>query len=380
MKGGGDIPSPDPNIGRAALLQAETGRDWLGFAREAFAVSNERQADLDRLTEEVTQQQLGVARDQAGWSRDDRKRYETTFRPIEDDFIDEAKNYDSPERQAEAAATAKADIQSASADSQAQARREAASLGINPTSGRYAGIEKAGEMGTALASAGAQNNARQLVRDKGLALKADVVNLGRGLPAQSAQAAALGLSAGSSAVGLNQGANQQYIASTGIMGQGFQGQMQGYAGQANTLQNQYNSQLNAYNIQQQNRNAGWAGIGSALGGLAGLFMPSDENIKEKKEPIPDGEGLGAVKAMRVESWKYKDGVADGGEHIGTYAQDFQAATGKGDGKTIAVQDAIGLSMRAIQDLDQKVDKLASMVGLGDQRSPQKKPAKERMAA
>ncbi|EHK57742.1 hypothetical protein [Allomesorhizobium alhagi] len=86
-KGSSSAPSPDKNIGKAALLQAETGVEWMNFAKDAFAVSQERQVELDALTKEVTGMQLGIAKDQADWSRADRERYETTFKPIEDEFI-----------------------------------------------------------------------------------------------------------------------------------------------------------------------------------------------------------------------------------------------------------------------------------------------------
>lgn len=375
-KGGGSAPAPDPKIGEAALLQAETGVEWLNFAKDAFAISNERQAELDALTEEVTRRQLDIGDEQAGWARADRERYESDFKPLEDEFLAEAREYASPERQAAAAAEAKADVQSAAAVAKATAQREAAALGINPASGRFAGIDRAGEMGTALATAGAANAARQGVRDKGLALKADAVNLGRGLPAQSAQATALGLSANTNAVGINQATNSQYLASTGIMGQGYQGQMAGYAGQANTLQNLYNSEIDVWRTQQQIKAQNAAGIGSALGGIFGLFM-SDEDVKEDKVPIEDGAALDAVNAMPVEEWTYKEGVADEGRHVGPYAQDFAEATGKGDGRTIAVQDALGITMKAVQDLDDKVERIADAVGMAapaKAKASKKKPA------
>lgn len=379
-KGGSKAPDPDPKIGEAALLQAETGVEWLNFAKDAFAISNERQAELDALTEEVTRRQLAIGDEQAGWARADRERYETLFKPLEDEFLAEARDYASPERQAAAAAEAKADVQSGAAVAKATAQREAAAMGINPASGRFAGIDRASEMGTALATAGAANAARQGVRDRGLALKADAVNLGRGLPAQSAQAAALGLSANAGAVGLNQATNSQFLASTGIMGQGYQGQMAGYAGQANTLQNLYNSQIDVWRTQQQLRAQNAAGIGSAIGGIFGMFM-SDEDVKEDKAPIDDGAALDAVNAMPVEEWTYKQGVADEGRHVGPYAQDFAEATGKGDGRTIAVQDAIGITMKAVQDLDDKVDRIADAVGTvapakteAGRRKPARKPA------
>ncbi|MRX32799.1 tail fiber domain-containing protein [Aminobacter sp. MDW-2] len=362
-KGSSNPPAPDPQIGKAALLQAETGKEWLSFAKDAFAVSEKRQVELDKLTKEVSDLQIGLAKDQVSWARQDRERYDTKFKPIEDQFIQEATNYASPEKQAEAAATAKADVQSAAADSRETARREATSMGVNPNSGRFAGVERAGELATTAASAGAQNNARQMVRDKGLALKADVVNLGRGLPTQSAQAASLGLSAGGSAVGLNQGTNAQYLASTDIMGSGFKGQMAGYQGQGQLLNAQYGNQIAAWDAGNRAKAANASGIGSFIGGIAGLFA-SDENAKEDKAAIPEGDALDAVNSMPVEEWTYKEGVGDGGRHVGPYAQDFQEATGKGDGKTIAVQDALGITMKAVQDLDGKVEKIAQAVGLG----------------
>ena len=360
-KGSSSAPAPDPNIGRAALMQAETGQQFLDFSKEAWKVSNDRQAELDALTKRVTEQQLGVAEDQAKWARSDRDRYETVFKPIEDEFINEAKNYATEERQAQAAAEAKGDVQAAAAGARDANQRNAASMGINPTSGRYAGIDRATELGTAMAEAGASNTARQTVRDKGLALKADVANMGRGLPSQSAQAQALGLNASSGAVGLNQGANQQYIASTGIMGQGYQGAMQGYAGMGQTLNTQYGNQINAWQAEQSSKNAAWGGIGQVLG--AGLGFLSDENLKENKREIPDGEALEAVENMPVEEWKYKDGVADEGQHVGTYAQDFQRETGKGDGKSINAQDAVGITMKAIQDVSKELGNLAKAVGI-----------------
>ena len=56
-KGSSSAPAPDPQIGAAALKQAETGEKWLEFATDAFAVSQVRQKELDALTTKVTQQQ-----------------------------------------------------------------------------------------------------------------------------------------------------------------------------------------------------------------------------------------------------------------------------------------------------------------------------------
>lgn len=373
-KSSASAPDPDPNIGKAALLQAQTGEKWLGFAQDAFKVSQDRQAELDALTKQVTQQQLGLATDQANWAREDRNRYNTTFKPIEDQFINEASNYATEDRQNEAAAEARSDVSTAAANARLANERNAASMGINPTSGRFAGISATTDMNQTLAEAGAANTARQAVRDKGLALKADVVNLGKGLPANAAAGAAGSVAASGTALSGNQATNGQALAAPGIVSQGYQGAMQGYAGQASTLNQQYGLQLQAWQAQQQASAQNAAGIGSFLGGIGGLIF-SDEDWKEDKEPIEDGKALDAVNEMPVEEWTYKPGVADEGRHVGTYAGDFQKATGKGDGHTIPVQDAIGITMKAVQDLDQKVERIADVIGLGPQPQQPAKKAK-----
>ncbi len=393
-------PAPDPQIGKAALMQAETGEKWLSFSRDAFKISNERQAELDALTKDisnrqmvlaednqalakqVTDQQLELGEEAARYAREDRQRYETVFKPVEDRFVQEASNYDSPERQAQLAAEARADVTASAAAQREAGQREAASMGLNPNSGRFGGLTRSQDMGTALAAAGAQNQAREKVRATGLALRADVANMGKGLPAQAAQSAAMGLQAGSSAagtagsaatttintMGLGLGAAQQnqnlFNSSTGIMNAGFKGAMQGYAGQADALNKQYSTQVDAWKASQMMAAQSASGFGAAIGGLAGLFM-SDEDTKEDRKPVPEGKAIEAVRDAPAEEWRYKAAAGiDGGEpHIGPMAQDMQKATGRGDGRTIQVQDMLGLHHAAIADLDKKVDAIADAVGV-----------------
>jgi len=371
-KSSNSAPAPDPQIGKAALMQAQTGENWLAFAKDAFTVSEARQKELDALTNKVTEQQLGLATDQAKWSKEDRARYESVYKPIEDEFINEAKNYGTEAKQAEAAAEARADVQTAAATNRAATERANASMGVTPGSGRFAGVQAASDLGVSLAETGAANTARQGVRDKALALKADVVNLGKGLPAQAAAGAGGSVAASGTALSGNQATNGQALAASTIMNSGFSGAMQGYAGQASTLNQQYGLQLDAWKTKQQMNAAGAQGIGSFLGGIGGLLFKSDENAKENKETIEDGEALEALKAMPVEAWDYKEGVADEGRHIGTYAQDFTKQTGLGDGQNIAAQDAIGITMKAVQDVDNKLEAVIEAIGLGGSEAPTRK--------
>lgn len=432
---GGQAATPDGKIAEAALKQASLGDEWLKFSKESFGLTTGRLAEIEALNKSISEQTLALAKNQtatttaltdkqialadeqmaqnkaigakqletASWqdgiARDDRKRYEDVYRPIEDQYIEEASNYASPERQAEAAAEAMADVRTAAATSRAGAQREMASLGINPLSGRWGGVDRAGELGTSLAVAGAANSARKGVRDTGLGLKADLANLGRGVSASAlataaqatgtqnsaiannnagaglaigaannainAKAAAAAGEAGALTAGLNGrlAVADRYADATGILGAGYAGAQQGQAAMSNTLTNLYSLKQSAQAEQNRNDSNNFGSMLGAIGTIGGVLL-SDEDLKEDKAPIPDGEALDQVKNMPVETWRYKEGVADDEEHVGTYAQDFQEQTGQGDGHTIPIGDAIGLTMRAVQDLAGEVDKIASAVGLG----------------
>lgn len=250
-KGGGDAPDADPQVGQAALMQAKTGEDWLAFAKDQFAESSVRQKQVDKLTDAVTTQQLDDMRKASSRSDDQWNRYNTLFKPIEDRMISDAKNYDSPEAQAKAAAEAKADVMSNAAQAKQQNQREMASMGIDPRSGRFAGVDRGNDLSTALAAAGAQNGAREAVKATGMALREGVANFGRGATSTAAQQVGLGLQAGNSASGNQLGAENNWRANGQIMAQGFQGAQQGYAGQASTLNNQYSNQISAQGVSNQ---------------------------------------------------------------------------------------------------------------------------------
>lgn len=358
-KKGGSAPAPDPNIGIAAMKSAETGEQWLQVAKEQFSVANDRQAKLDKLTESVTNEQLTSMKQANEWAAQDRERYIGTFQPLEDEFIETAKNWDSAERQAQVAAEAKADVTKAAAQVQAGRERQLTGMGVNPNSGRFAGVAEAGDQATALASAGAQNSARTTLRNQAVALKSDAVNMGRGLPSQATQSLGLGVSTGNSVVGNNVQSNASWATGTDILKSGYGMAMQGYGQQANILNQQYQNQLAGWQAQQQSNASNMSGLMSGIGSIAGLFT-SDENLKEDKEPVSGA--LDAVRGMPVEEWTYKEGAGDGGRHIGTYAQDFRRETGKGDGKSIPVIDAIGVTMGAIKELDAKVERIARSIG------------------
>lgn len=363
-KGGSSAPSPDPAIGQAALMQAKLGQQWMTFAKEQFAVANQRQAAQDIIANQVTQQQLAASKQSQKWATEDRKRYTDVFQPLQDEFIKTANSWDSKERQESIAAEAKADVINSATQQRQATQRNMASMGVDPTSGRFAGVDRTAEVDTALAAAGAQNNARSTVRNQAVAMKGDAVNMGNGLAVNPATSLGLSTGAGSAAMQTTAGNNAQAAGNANIMSQGFSGAMSGYGNQANILNAQYGNQLNAWSANQQSSNSMWSGIGSLAG--MGLMAFSSKEYKEDKKPAKGS--LDAVRRMPVGDWKYKDGISDGGHHVGPYAEDFKEATGKGDGKTINLMDAVGVTMGAVQELAKKVDKISGGKGLPQRRA------------
>ena len=138
------------------------------------------------------------------------------------------------------------------------------------------------------------------------------------------------------------------------------------------------TQMSGWQAEQQMKAQQTASIMQGIGGIMGMFMSSKKFKKGKKKAKGNRK---AVKQMPVERWRYKEGVADGGaaEHTGPYAEDFQKATGLGNGKMIPAQDMLGVTMGAVQELAGQVERLERVVGLGAKnmaRAPKRKPMKK----
>lgn len=111
-------------------------------------------------------------------------------------------------------------------------------------------------------------------------------------------------------------------------------------------------------VVQDEGGGGKGGLGSALGGAAQMggmmYAASSRSFKENKRPAEPV--LKNVQSLPVERWKYKEGIADGAEHIGPYAEDFAARFGGSD-KKISLMDMAGVLFKAVQELAARVEEL-----------------------
>jgi hypothetical protein len=307
---GGSAPKQDPNMGRAALLSAQTGQDMLAFMKGQAETTN-------------------------AWAAEDRARDLTVFRPLQDQFIADARAWDSPERRAARGAEASADVGVAAAAAAGARRRDAMARGVDPSSGQYQAMEAKAGMDTALAQAGAVNLARRGVEAEGVSRTGAAIGLGAGLGVNPLSA----MSAGSGAVQA-----------------GGSAAMQGYNQQASILNQDYQNRYNAWS-------ANTGGMFGALGAVAGaLPWASMLSSKEAKTDKAEPKGvLRAVEEMPVDTWRYKEGMGPPGTHIGPYAEDMQRITGMGDGKTIALSDMTGMALGAVKELAAKVAQLENAI-------------------
>ena len=227
------------------------------------------------------------------------------------------------------------------APSQAQAVLQ---QGLDQSIAQQAALANSGNMATQLAR-------QRASADMGAQLGQQTANQASMLRAQEMAAAREGFGNLSSGIlGQRLGAQANTMGSIG----GLAGQ------QASTAGNLFNTQQQAQS-QLSGRFASVLG-GAAQGAASAAVMKSSEEYKENKKPIKDGETVDKIKNMRIEQWDYKDGIADESTHVGPYAEEFkQTFNTEGDGKSIKFQDAIGITMKAVQDLAKNVDMLEKMI-------------------
>lgn len=116
---------------------------------------------------------------------------------------------------------------------------------------------------------------------------------------------------------------------------------------------QYQGLLNNYNQQMAQNNAIYGAIGSLAGDAGKAFAMSSRDYKTPGVAL--APVLDKIVALPVERWRYRPEIGQGNdERIGTYAEDFRDAFRVGDGKTINIGDAIGVMMKAIQELAAEV--------------------------
>jgi hypothetical protein len=374
--------APDTTqMNQAALMSAETGRAALTwFTNEYDKTVPDRKRAADEAIA-VSQAQRGLMDTQTRIANDYDQYNRTTYRPLEQDIVRRASEYDTPARRTEEVRRATADVEMQAGRQRYARMSELASFGIAPDSGKAQSINASDSINTARMAAGASSAARRQVEATGTAMRADAANMGRNLPSAQAAAVQTANNAGNSAVGNSNAALSAQMSGTPLMQTGFNTALQG---------NQIAGNL--YGQQAQIQASGGNDFAALMGGMGGLMegfgamrASSSKTFKTDERDIDENEALAAVNETPVEAWKYKRGMVDmggaaaGKTHVGPYAEDVQAAQGDEtapDGKMVDGLRIAENNAKAIKALSAAVDTLLNRIAA----QPPRRRTEHRLAA
>lgn len=265
----------------SAKIMADLGYEQLDFARQQYDDVLPFLEDMSGLQGEAARQQMDQAQDYYDYQRE-------TFRPLEKSIADRAAKFNEPAYREGLAQQAAADAGLAFSTTRAANERASASMGVNPNSGRFAGINAASELGLAAARAGAMTGTRRQAEQMGYARSLDAAGIGRNLSGASLGAYGGAVGAGSAAGQTAQSAGQNYMGNmaigSGTIGAGQQMKLGG-------LSDVLNAQTSAY----INSNDSFLGdVGGALGGLASAYTAfgSDRRLKENIQKVGEDPRTG----------------------------------------------------------------------------------------
>jgi hypothetical protein len=218
---------------------------------------------------DIAQQQQAAQNQQMQQAQDYYDYQTQTYRPVERGLVQQAQQFDTADYRNQLAAQAAADAGRAFGQTQAATQRAMGSMGVNPNSGRFAGLTNQNAVALAAQRAGAMTGTRQQAEQMGWARKMDVTGLGRNLPGASTAAYQGATGAGSAAGTTAMGAGNQYMAGMGQAGQtigaGLNTQMQG-------LTNILGVQGSVYNQAQNAQGEMFGSLLGAGGSLGAAFV------------------------------------------------------------------------------------------------------------
>lgn len=356
---------PDTSgINAAAKASAETADRALNWYMAKDAAAAPLRDEAQRKAIEVADQQLASSKANDALAADYANYNKTTFRPLEQGIVADAAAYDTPEKRQAAAESAIADVNSAFGRGNETAARRMAAEGLD--GGALADAIAGQEVAKATSAAGAAYKARQGVETVGRAMKMDAASLGRNLPSAQATSAQVAISAGNNAVQNASVPVAQANQAAATYGQGFNTAIGGYQASGNLYGK-------AADLSQSD------GVWGALGTVGGAAISkwSDETLKTDVEPTDPDQALQEVVSTPVSEWKYDPArmaarglqiePGDEGTNTGPMAQDANATMGDKaapGGKKINLVTMNGKLMAAVQGLNNKVDRLAEMIGSG----------------
>lgn len=259
-------------------------------------------SDANAVSKQVADTQMASMNQSMQYAQQDRDRYTNTILPLQDQYIQEAKDYSSPAKQATAAGQALADNQTQLEAQRSNQMAQLEAMGVDPS--QVMSTSLSSQLGVAGAAQGAMaaNTARQNVINTGYNMLGNAINMGNNLPSQAISETGQATNSGNSASGnMQSGVNGYNSASqigatasgirqnslnlsTNLTGspmswaqlgnQSFGGASNGIMNASSIINQGYQNQLSQFNANQNSANSMMSGIGS-IASIAGMAMMAE---------------------------------------------------------------------------------------------------------
>jgi hypothetical protein len=245
-KGGGSMPSPDPNIGIAQLKLANTSDRLASFMTDEYyptALKMQKEAAatdarMVGLQEQGATQQLSDAKRAS-------QRYWGTQVPLEDRIITSAVSYDPEAEAARMGREALGDINQQFDTSRGTGLRTLTRQGVAPDNGRFAALDRQALNQEALAKVTALNQTRQAAKDIGWNRQLAAAGIGKGILSAGTQAGQVGIAGAGGAAATAGAPLAAYSGMAGTFGAGLGQANAGYGAMGNLG-------VQSYGVQSQN--------------------------------------------------------------------------------------------------------------------------------
>lgn len=230
------------------------------------------------VADEVQKRALDTGSMFGDWSKKDRALYDESYVPAMKEQLDYARQYTTPDRMAANRAGAMAGTNISFDASADMAKRALMGYGVDPSAGRFAGLDAALAAKRATAAAGAGTKSDRDTEMMGQQLLANAIRTGQVLPGQAANEAGVGIAANNQAVntGLATTASGAQTMGTGLqwagMGDDMMKEWKDSLLKQTQLGMQQNRDVAEQKLAQQKLEQGSSsGIGAALG-VAGPLL------------------------------------------------------------------------------------------------------------
>ena len=211
---------------RAIDVAQDLGQQQIDFTQEQYA-------DLLPYVQEAADASIGIMNQQVEQGDAYFGHWQDNFRPLEQQMVADAANFNTEAYREGLAAQAAADSARAFSTMQGASDRNMRSMGVNPNSGRFASSNRVAGLAAAADRADAMNDTRFQAQQVGWARGLDAAGLGRGLAGASAAAyggaAAAGQGAGAGFTNALGTAQQGLNYGAGTVNQGFSTGVGGYS-------------------------------------------------------------------------------------------------------------------------------------------------------